>query len=119
MCIRDRYLLSLLIGWVLLDAILNIFPEKYTHWAVLGILLLGWGNTLVLSLIHICLLYVHFHTVGPDLHRLAEGRQRVFRCQIGCATVRNDLRYHKQNFPFCTAKLPLFCGMRRWTQPGG
>ena len=54
------------------------------------------------------LLYVHFHTVGPDLHRLAEGRQRVFRCQIGCATVRNDLRYHKQNFPFCTAKLPPF-----------
>ena len=39
------YLLSLLIGWVLLDAILNIFPEKYTHWAVLGIMLLGWGTT--------------------------------------------------------------------------
>lgn len=38
------YLLSLLIGWVLLDAILNIFPEKYTHWAVLGIMLLGWGT---------------------------------------------------------------------------
>ena len=44
------YLLSLLIGWVLLDAILNIFPEKYTHWAVLGIMLLGWGTTLVWEL---------------------------------------------------------------------
>jgi fucose 4-O-acetylase-like acetyltransferase len=44
------YLLSLMIGWVLLDAILNIFPEKYTHWAVLGIMLLGWGTTLVWEL---------------------------------------------------------------------
>lgn len=44
------YLLSLLIGWVLLDAILNIIPEKYTHWAVLGIMLLGWGTTLVWEL---------------------------------------------------------------------
>ena len=41
---------TLLIGWVLLDAILNIFPEKYTHWAVLGIMLLGWGTTLVWEL---------------------------------------------------------------------
>ena len=37
------YLLSLLIGWVLLDAILNIFPEQYINWAVLGTMLLGWG----------------------------------------------------------------------------
>ena len=35
---------------MLLDAILNIFPEKYTHWAVLGIMLLGWGTTLVWEL---------------------------------------------------------------------
>ena len=37
------YLLALLMGWILLDVILNIFPEKYTHWAVLGIMLLGCG----------------------------------------------------------------------------
>ncbi len=44
------YLLALLVGWVLLDAILNIFPEKYTHWAVLGVTLLGWATTLVWEL---------------------------------------------------------------------
>ena len=44
------YLLALLMGWILLDVILNIFPEKYTHWAVLGIMLLGWGTTLVWEL---------------------------------------------------------------------
>ena len=37
------YLLSLMIAWILLDLILNIFPEAYTHWAVLGVMLLGWG----------------------------------------------------------------------------
>ena len=37
------YLLSLMIAWVLLDLILNIFPEAYTNWAVLGTMLLGWG----------------------------------------------------------------------------
>ncbi len=37
------YLLSLMIAWILLDVILNIFPENYTHWAVLGTMLLGWG----------------------------------------------------------------------------
>lgn len=37
------YLLSLMIAWILLDIILNIFPENYTHWAVLGTMLLGWG----------------------------------------------------------------------------
>ena len=37
------YLLSLMIAWVLLDLILNIFPEQYINWAVLGTMLLGWG----------------------------------------------------------------------------
>ena len=37
------YLLSLMIAWILLDLILNIFPEAYTNWAVLGTMLLGWG----------------------------------------------------------------------------
>ena len=30
------YLLSLMIAWILLDLILNIFPEQYINWAVLG-----------------------------------------------------------------------------------
>ena len=33
------YLLSLMIAWVLLDLILNIFPEQYINWAVLGTML--------------------------------------------------------------------------------
>ena len=37
------YLLSLMIAWILLDVILNIFPEPYIPWAVLGTMLLGWG----------------------------------------------------------------------------
>ena len=41
------YLLALMIGWILLDIILNIFPESYIKWAVLGTMLLGWGISLV------------------------------------------------------------------------
>ena len=37
------YLLALMVGWILLDVILNIFPEPYIPWAVLGTMLLGWG----------------------------------------------------------------------------
>ena len=37
------YLLSLMIAWILLDIILNIFPEAYINWAVLATMLLGWG----------------------------------------------------------------------------
>ena len=36
------YLLALLMGWILLDVILNIFPERYIPWAVGGAALLGW-----------------------------------------------------------------------------
>ena len=41
------YLLALLVGWVLLNTLLNIFPENYQHYAVLGTALLGWGASLV------------------------------------------------------------------------
>ena len=40
------YLLALMIGWIVLDVIVNIFPEQYISWAVLGTMLLGWGITL-------------------------------------------------------------------------
>ena len=40
------YLLSLLVGWIMLDVILNIFPDNYAHYAVLGTALLGWGASL-------------------------------------------------------------------------
>ena len=41
------YLLALMVGWILLDIILNVFPESYIKWAVLGTMLLGWGISLV------------------------------------------------------------------------
>ena len=44
------YLLALLVGWILLDVILNIFPERYIPWAVAGCALLGWGTSLVWEL---------------------------------------------------------------------
>ena len=40
------YLLALLMGWIVLDVILNIFPERYIPWAVAGSALLGWGASL-------------------------------------------------------------------------
>ena len=43
------------------------------------------------QLVVVGLLYIHFHAVCADLHRLAEGDQRVLRGQIGCTAVRNDL----------------------------
>jgi len=44
------------------------------------------------------LLYVHFHAVRADLHRLAERRKGIFRRKIGRAAVCNDLRCHKLQF---------------------
>ena len=44
------YLLSLMIAWILLDVILNIFPERYVSWAVGGAALLGWGTSLAWEL---------------------------------------------------------------------
>ena len=41
------YLLALMVGWVLLDVLLEIFPERYITPAVVGVTLLGWGVTLV------------------------------------------------------------------------
>lgn len=43
------YLLSLMLGWILLDIILNVFPEPYIPYAVGGIMLLGWGISLAWS----------------------------------------------------------------------
>ncbi len=40
------YLLALMIGWIVLDVILNVFPERYVPWTVLAAACLGWGITL-------------------------------------------------------------------------
>lgn len=44
------YLLALAVGWVILDVILNIFPERYINWAVAAAAVLGWATTLVWEL---------------------------------------------------------------------
>ena len=44
------YLLTLLVAWIFLDAILNIFPEQYIPGAVVCCAVLGWGCSLVWEL---------------------------------------------------------------------
>lgn len=41
------YLVALMLAWVLLDVLLEVFPERYITPAVVGVTLLGWGVTLV------------------------------------------------------------------------
>ena len=41
------YLVALMLAWILLDVLLDIFPERYITPAVVGVTLLGWGVTLV------------------------------------------------------------------------
>ena len=41
------YLVALMLAWIFLDVLLDIFPEQYINWAVAGTALLGWGITLV------------------------------------------------------------------------
>lgn len=44
------YLITLVVGWILLDLLLNIFPERYINWAVLATMILGWATCLVWEL---------------------------------------------------------------------
>ena len=67
------YLLSLMIAWILLDLILNIFPEQYINWAVLGTMLLGWG------ILH--------HLGGSFLHRPGHGHCSGSVCGLPCQEV--------------------------------
>lgn len=41
------YLVALMLAWILLDVLLEVFPERYITPAVIGVTLLGWGMTLV------------------------------------------------------------------------
>ena len=72
------YLLALMVGWVLLDVILNIFPERYVPWAVAGCVLLGWGASLVWEL-PFCLIqgavvvpYLYIGFLAKKKHLLAK-----------------------------------------------
>lgn len=41
------YLVALMLAWILLDVLLEVFPERYITPAVVAVTLLGWGITLV------------------------------------------------------------------------
>ena len=53
------YLVALMLAWVLLDVLLEIFPERYITPAVVGVTLLGWGVTLVWE-------DAEVHATGPE-----------------------------------------------------
>ena len=53
------YLVALMLAWVLLDVLLEIFPERYITPAVVGVTLLGWGR--------------HAGVGGSFLHRTGHG----------------------------------------------
>lgn len=44
------YMLALVVGWVVLDIILNLCPERWVTPAVVGVMLLGWASCLVWEL---------------------------------------------------------------------
>ena len=44
------YLLTMAVGWIILDILFNAFPERYIPWAVAATAVLGWGTCLVWEL---------------------------------------------------------------------
>lgn len=87
------YMLALMVGWVMLDCILNIFPERYTNWAVAGCALLGWGTSLVWEL-PFCLTqgmvivpYLYIGFLAKKHHWLEHPLSRRAKIVLGAATV--------------------------------
>lgn len=44
------YLLALLVGWIVLDIVLNLCPERFTTPAVVAVMLFGWASCLIWEL---------------------------------------------------------------------
>jgi fucose 4-O-acetylase-like acetyltransferase len=87
------YLLALLMGWILLDVILNIFPERYIPWAVGGAALLGWGASLVWEL-PFCLIqgavitpYLYLGYLAKRQHWLDQPLSRRVSCILWAAVL--------------------------------
>ena len=87
------YLLALLMGWILLDVILNIFPERYIPWAVGGAALLGWGASLVWEL-PFCLIqgavitpYLYLGYLAKRQHWLDQPLSRRMSCILWAAVL--------------------------------
>ena len=87
------YLLALLMGWILLDVILNIFPERYVSWAVGGAALLGWGTSLAWEL-PFCLIqgavitpYLYLGYLAKRQHWLDQPLSRRMSCILWAAVL--------------------------------
>ena len=87
------YLLALLMGWIALDVILNIFPERYIPWAVVGCALLGWGASLVWEL-PFCLIqgaaitpYLYLGYLAKRQHWLDQPLSRRMSCILWAAVL--------------------------------
>ena len=87
------YLLALMVGWILLDVILNIFPERYIPWAVGGAALLGWGASLVWEL-PFCLIqgavitpYLYLGYLAKRQHWLDQPLSRRMSCILWAAVL--------------------------------
>lgn len=87
------YLLSLLAGWIMLDVILNIFPEAYVPWAVAGCALLGWGTSLAWE-VPFCLTqgmvivpYLYLGFLAKKNHWLDQPLPRRMTCLLAASTV--------------------------------
>ena len=87
------YLLALMVGWILLDVILNIFPERYVSWAVGGAALLGWGASLVWEL-PFCLIqgavitpYLYLGYLAKRQHWLDQPLSRRMSCILWAAVL--------------------------------
>ena len=87
------YLLALLVGWILLDVILNIFPERYVSWAVGGAALLGWGTSLACEL-PFCLIqgavitpYLYLGYLAKRQHWLDQPLSRRMSCILWAAVL--------------------------------
>ena len=87
------YLLALLVGWILLDVILNIFPERYVSWAVGGCALLGWGTSLAWEL-PFCLIqgavitpYLYIGYLAKRQHWLDQPLSRRMSCILWAAVL--------------------------------
>ena len=87
------YLLALLVGWILLDVILNIFPERYVSWVVGGAALLGWGTSLAWEL-PFCLIqgavitpYLYIGYLAKRQHWLDQPLSRRMSCILWAAVL--------------------------------
>ena len=82
-----------MIAWILLDVILNIFPERYVPWAVGGAALLGWGTSLAWEL-PFCLIqgavitpYLYIGYLAKRQHWLDQPLSRRMSCILWAAVL--------------------------------